>query len=191
MLYQPPLQSRRILLAIPSSTFKSSFEIWIHHISNLEKSLLLVLPSMSSHSQRWIYEVFINFRGEDTRKNFVSHLYAALSNLGVNTFLDDENLLRDTELREKLMSAIRGPHSYLYCYLRAWRNHEAMLFFLCFTMLIHLLCAIRRVLLEMRWNCVLKNYMKGRQLWMLCQGGGMCSTKLQICLVGMLTISGK
>jgi hypothetical protein len=69
---------------------------------------------MSSYSpsnpQQWIYDVFINFRGNDTRKNFVSHLYAALSNLGVNTFLDDENLLKDSELRKKLLEAIEGSH---------------------------------------------------------------------------------
>jgi len=66
--------------------------------------------SPPDYNQLWIYDVFINFIGDDTRKNFVSHLYAALSNLGINTFLDDENLLRDTELREKLLEAIEGSH---------------------------------------------------------------------------------
>lgn len=36
--------------------------------------------------------MFINFRGEDTHKSLVSHLYAALSSMGINTFLDDEKL---------------------------------------------------------------------------------------------------
>lgn len=64
----------------------------------------------SNSNEQWIYDVFINFRGEDTRKNFVSHLHAALSNLGVNTFLDSDNLLKEKELRDKLVGAIESSH---------------------------------------------------------------------------------
>lgn len=52
--------------------------------------------------------MFINFRGEDTRSNFVSHLYATLSNAGINTFLDDENLEKGKELGPELLRAIQG-----------------------------------------------------------------------------------
>ncbi|XP_050874266.1 disease resistance protein RUN1 isoform X2 [Lathyrus oleraceus] len=64
----------------------------------------------SNSNEQWIYDVFINFRGEDTRKNFVSHLHAALANLGVNTFLDSDNLLKEKELRDKLVGAIESSH---------------------------------------------------------------------------------
>ncbi|TKY68714.1 TMV resistance protein N [Spatholobus suberectus] len=62
---------------------------------------------MASSSSRphGIYDVFINFRGGDTRSNFVSHLHHALSNAGVNTFFDEENLLKGMQL-EELMRAI-------------------------------------------------------------------------------------
>ncbi|TKY68721.1 TMV resistance protein N [Spatholobus suberectus] len=57
--------------------------------------------SFSKSEPQWIYDVFINFRGEDTRRKFVSHLYHALStNAGVNTFFDEENLPRGMELGE-------------------------------------------------------------------------------------------
>jgi len=52
--------------------------------------------------------VFINFRGEDTRKSLVSHLYAALSNAGINTFLDDEKLKKGWEVEQQLLQAIQG-----------------------------------------------------------------------------------
>ncbi|XP_052724519.1 disease resistance protein RUN1 isoform X2 [Vigna angularis] len=58
------------------------------------------MSSSSSSQPQWIYDVFINFRGGDTRRDFVSHLYCALSNAGVNTFFDDENLLKGTPLEE-------------------------------------------------------------------------------------------
>jgi hypothetical protein len=66
-------------------------------------------PSSDSTSNpQWLYDVFINFRGEDTRGNFVSHLYAALSNAGINTFLDNEELRKGEELGTELLRAIQG-----------------------------------------------------------------------------------
>ncbi|XP_058743684.1 disease resistance protein RUN1-like isoform X2 [Vicia villosa] len=67
----------------------------------------------SSSKPQWIYEVFINFRGKDTRSNFVSHLYAALSNAGINTFLDDENLEKGKELGPELLRAIGGSRIFI------------------------------------------------------------------------------
>ncbi|KEH15880.1 disease resistance protein (TIR-NBS-LRR class) [Medicago truncatula] len=60
------------------------------------------------NSHQWIYDVFINFRGEDTRKSLVSHLYAALLNAGINTFLDDEKLKKGWEVKPELLRAIHG-----------------------------------------------------------------------------------
>ncbi|TKY68723.1 Disease resistance protein TAO1 [Spatholobus suberectus] len=64
--------------------------------------------SSSSPDHKWIYDVFLNFRGEDTRKTIVSHLYNALTNAGVNTFIDDHELPKGTELQPELLRAIRG-----------------------------------------------------------------------------------
>ncbi|PNX85337.1 disease resistance protein (TIR-NBS-LRR class), partial [Trifolium pratense] len=64
--------------------------------------------SFNLNSHQWMYDVFINFRGEDTRKNLVSHLYAALSNAGINTFLDDEKLKKGWEVEPELLRAIQG-----------------------------------------------------------------------------------
>ncbi|KAK7286788.1 hypothetical protein RJT34_22021 [Clitoria ternatea] len=67
------------------------------------------IPSFSSESNsERIYDVFINFRGKDTRKNFVSHLHSALANAGVNTFLDDAMFPTEIELKEELFRAIEG-----------------------------------------------------------------------------------
>ncbi|KAK7350581.1 hypothetical protein VNO77_09357 [Canavalia gladiata] len=64
------------------------------------------MSSFSDH--QWVHDVFINFRGEDSRKGIVSHLYTFLSNLGINTFLDDENLHKGMELKGELLGAIEG-----------------------------------------------------------------------------------
>ncbi|KAM7490976.1 hypothetical protein LguiA_033897 [Lonicera macranthoides] len=52
-------------------------------------------PSSSSSSSpkpRWKYDVFLSFRGQDTRKTFADHLYTALINAGIRTFRDDDEL---------------------------------------------------------------------------------------------------
>ncbi|CAL8997612.1 unnamed protein product, partial [Prunus brigantina] len=64
--------------------------------------------SSSSSSKRSIYEVFLSFRGEDTRKKFTGHLHMALQNAGVNVFIDDDELRRGEDITAELVRAIRG-----------------------------------------------------------------------------------
>ncbi|RDY05108.1 TMV resistance protein N, partial [Mucuna pruriens] len=62
------------------------------------------ITSMSSSNSHWIHDVFLSFRG-DTRRVFVSHLDAALSNAGVKTFIDHK-LEMGRELGEELVRGI-------------------------------------------------------------------------------------
>ncbi|KAL3027329.1 hypothetical protein AAZX31_03G046300 [Glycine max] len=52
------------------------------------------------------YDVFLSFRGEDTRASFTSHLYTALHNAGVFVFKDDETLSRGNKISPSLQLAI-------------------------------------------------------------------------------------
>ena len=52
------------------------------------------------------YDVFLNFRGEDTRNTFTSHLYSALKQSGFSTFMDDEKLERGECIALDLLRAI-------------------------------------------------------------------------------------
>ena len=51
------------------------------------------------------YDVFLSFRGEDTRDNFTSHLYDALNENKILTFIDD-SLVRGEEISPSLLEAI-------------------------------------------------------------------------------------
>ncbi|CAK8533386.1 unnamed protein product [Lathyrus sativus] len=52
-------------------------------------------PELERKPERvWIHDVFLSFRGEDTRASFTSHLYTALQNAGINVFMDDNDLQR-------------------------------------------------------------------------------------------------
>ena len=60
----------------------------------------------SSATPTFEYDVFLSFRGEDTRHNFTSHLHAALLRRKIETYKDDENLERGDEISQALKRAI-------------------------------------------------------------------------------------
>ncbi|XP_062001517.1 disease resistance protein RUN1-like isoform X1 [Rosa rugosa] len=62
----------------------------------------LASSSSSSSSSLPTRDVFLNFRGEDTRKNFVCHLYEALKRRAVNVYLDNEDLRKGDDLSDLL-----------------------------------------------------------------------------------------
>ena len=64
--------------------------------------------NFSSSTCQWEYAVFLSFRGEDTREGFTSHLYKALCNKGINTFIDDIDLPMGEGISEKLIQAIKN-----------------------------------------------------------------------------------
>ncbi|KAG4123186.1 hypothetical protein ERO13_D11G312326v2 [Gossypium hirsutum] len=68
---------------------------------------MLSLPSTSSPISRKKYDVFLSFRGEDTRKNFTGHLYDALKSSGIVTFRDDPKLEAGEEIAPELSKAIQ------------------------------------------------------------------------------------
>ncbi|XP_040866584.1 TMV resistance protein N isoform X3 [Glycine max] len=63
--------------------------------------------SSSSSSSSSNYDVFLSFRGEDTRHAFTGHLYKALHDKGIHTFIDDEKLQRGEQITRALMEAIQ------------------------------------------------------------------------------------
>ncbi|KAI9073637.1 hypothetical protein K1719_044402 [Acacia pycnantha] len=52
------------------------------------------------------YEVFLSFRGEDTRASFTSHLYSALCTAGIIVFRDDVELPVGNYIKSELLQAI-------------------------------------------------------------------------------------
>ncbi|MED6163282.1 hypothetical protein PIB30_078382 [Stylosanthes scabra] len=52
------------------------------------------------------YDVFLSFRGKDTRSKFLSHLHASLQNAGIYVFKDDNGLARGKNISISLIKAI-------------------------------------------------------------------------------------
>lgn len=62
--------------------------------------------SSSSFGYGFTYDVFLSFRGQDTRYGFTANLYKALVDRGIHTFIDDEELQRGQEITPSLLEAI-------------------------------------------------------------------------------------
>ncbi|KAF3772330.1 TMV resistance protein [Nymphaea thermarum] len=61
-------------------------------------------PSLSSpppvREDGFQYDVFLSFRGADTRKGFTSRLYQTLQDKGIHTFIDSEKLEKGQNVKE-------------------------------------------------------------------------------------------
>ncbi|KAK9984835.1 hypothetical protein SO802_034360 [Lithocarpus litseifolius] len=71
-------------------------------------SSLSSFPSSSSNSStsQWKYDVFLSFRGEDTRNTATDFLNYALERRGIYTFKDDEKLEKGKSIKPELLKAI-------------------------------------------------------------------------------------
>jgi hypothetical protein len=84
-------------------------------VNKQERKLVSIMLGASSSSTIAIshphppptpkHDVFLSFRGEDTRDNFISHLYAELSRKNIETFID-YRLARGDEISPALYKAI-------------------------------------------------------------------------------------
>nr|XP_048330820.1 disease resistance protein RPV1-like [Ziziphus jujuba var. spinosa] len=64
-------------------------------------------PNFPSSHEAGQHDVFLSFRGIDTRNNFTSHLYRSLQQKGIQTFIDNEELRRGEEISTSLIMAIK------------------------------------------------------------------------------------
>ncbi|KAM5546468.1 hypothetical protein ABKV19_002463 [Rosa sericea] len=63
------------------------------------------VPSSSS-AVEWKHDVFLSFRGPDTRKGITSDLYRRLQRRGIKTFMDDRDLEFGDAISPALIEAI-------------------------------------------------------------------------------------
>ncbi|XP_022925482.1 TMV resistance protein N-like isoform X2 [Cucurbita moschata] len=67
-----------------------------------------MMLSSSSSTGKWKFNVFLSFRGEDTRGGFTDHLYKALIHKGISTFRDEDDIEEDTDISSDLSAAIEA-----------------------------------------------------------------------------------
>jgi len=72
-----------------------------------------ISSSSSSFSYGFTYNVFLSFRGIDTRYGFTGNLYRALSDMGIHTFIDDRELHGGDEITPALFKAIEESRIFI------------------------------------------------------------------------------
>ncbi|KAK2421656.1 TMV resistance protein N [Trifolium repens] len=75
--------------------------------------LMAIIQSTSSFSYGFTYDVFLSFRGTDTRYSFTGNLYRALCEGGVHTFIDDRELHGGDEITPSLVTAIEESRIFI------------------------------------------------------------------------------
>ncbi|PWA50623.1 disease resistance protein (TIR-NBS-LRR class) family [Artemisia annua] len=78
--------------------------------------------SVSSIQNSFKYDVFLSFRGEDTRKTFVDHLYHALTQKGIETYKDDENIKQGNMISDELIKAIEDSKFYIIIFSKNYAS---------------------------------------------------------------------
>ena len=58
----------------------------------------------SSFQHQRMYDVLINFAGEDIQRKFVSHLDSVLTSVGISTFLHHQNAVKDMYIEEPILN---------------------------------------------------------------------------------------
>ncbi|XP_028778267.1 TMV resistance protein N-like [Neltuma alba] len=76
----------------------------VHHL--LREIGREISPKKIKHE--YIYDVFLSFRGEDTRKSFTTHLCTALKKAGIEVFMDEEGIGRGEAISSSLLQAIES-----------------------------------------------------------------------------------
>ncbi|GJS20509.1 disease resistance TIR-NBS-LRR class family protein [Tanacetum coccineum] len=78
--------------------------------------------SNSSVQNSFKYDVFLSFRGEDTRKNFVDHLYQALKDKGIYTYKDDEKIQKGKTIDNQLIQAIKDSRFFIIVFSKKYAS---------------------------------------------------------------------
>nr|GEW98057.1 Toll/interleukin-1 receptor (TIR) domain-containing protein [Tanacetum cinerariifolium] len=90
--------------------------------TNSSAPKIMVSTSTSSIKNTFKYDVFICFRGEDTRKTFVDHLYCALKDKGIYTYKDDETIHKRERISDELIKAIEDFKFYIIVFSKNYAS---------------------------------------------------------------------
>jgi len=78
--------------------------------------------SSSSHAIITTYDVFVSFRGEDTRNNFTAFLFDALFENGIHAFKDDTHLQKGESIAPELLLAIQGSRLFVVVFSKNYAS---------------------------------------------------------------------
>jgi len=78
--------------------------------------------ALVTSSKKIYYDVFVTFRGEDTRNNFIDFLFDALETKGICVFRDDINLEKGESIGPELLRSIERSQVYVAVFSRNYAS---------------------------------------------------------------------
>ncbi|KAI9104285.1 hypothetical protein K1719_022857 [Acacia pycnantha] len=93
------------------------------HVHDLLQEIGREITTDKQQKFTFIYDVFLSFRGEDTRKSFATHLYTTLKKAGIKVFMDEEGIARGEHISgsswclqelEKIMECYRKTYQEVF-----------------------------------------------------------------------------
>ncbi|KAL7582312.1 hypothetical protein Lser_V15G45026 [Lactuca serriola] len=78
--------------------------------------------STSSIHRRFKYDVFLSFRGRDTRTNFIDHLYYALQQKNIQTYKDDQRINKGNRISDELIGSIEDSRFYIIVFSKNYAS---------------------------------------------------------------------
>ncbi|CAJ1978728.1 unnamed protein product [Sphenostylis stenocarpa] len=82
---------------------------------------IIQYTSSSSHTMR-THDVFVSFRGEDTRYSFTGFLFEALGRKGVDAFRDHTHLQKGESIAPELLQAIEGSRVFVVVFSKNYAS---------------------------------------------------------------------
>ncbi|KAL7607288.1 hypothetical protein Lser_V15G19690 [Lactuca serriola] len=82
----------------------------------------MACSSTSSIQKNFKYDVFLSFRGEDTRTNFVDHLYHALHQKSIHTYRDDVRIKKGKRISDELIGSIKDSKFYIIVFSKNYAS---------------------------------------------------------------------
>ncbi|RDY06492.1 TMV resistance protein N, partial [Mucuna pruriens] len=77
---------------------------------------------VSTASSSYLYDVFVSFRGEDTRNNFTAFLFEALRKNGIDAFKDDADLKKGESIAPELLQAIQASRIFIIVFSKDYSS---------------------------------------------------------------------
>ena len=78
--------------------------------------------SSSSIQKNFKYDVFLSFRGEDTRNSFIGHLYQALKQKGIETYRDDKEIEQGKTINDQLLKSIEESRFFIIVFSKTYAS---------------------------------------------------------------------
>ncbi|CAJ2655770.1 unnamed protein product [Trifolium pratense] len=87
-------------------TIDENNKIQMHVLHKATAEAIITRESSNNTDQPKMYDVFLSFRGEDSRAKFMSHLHSSFQNAGIDSFRDDDKIQRGDQISISLLQAI-------------------------------------------------------------------------------------